>query len=431
MINPFNKLRRLIDVLRDRGVLSYPTHTPAFDSFHEAIETVRLIADAGGKEAAGSVWLRLLPSLHWWGEMELARHGAAVALEKEAGIRPLSIDCMLALRILQEEPFSQVPVFARLCSELKMDMPDLASLTAQLLKKSADKGFPILDKASLVQGLHELGRTAEAEALLADLEFGELSRSKDGLVLLKMASVFFRIGKIEAGEKLFGAFLKSRQRPHFFSTSLHGAATVLERAIAFLEALRDRVMCTFEVTAPRFPTSIAADDGRFQIIDEVVSAYQPQTVADVGCGKGRFIRLLQQRHPAIQAWAVDISTRMLKELPEGITAKAGTLLHSGLADESMDLVFCVEALEHAVNVRAGVRELARITRSGGRLIIIDKNANKLGKLQICDWEHWFDVQQLTRWLEEEGFTVQVRGQISHGGISGQDGLFSAWIGVKR
>src|ERR1700683_3339816 len=41
-------------------------------------------------------------------------------------------------------------------------------------------------------------------------------------------------------------------------------------------------------------------------------------VADVGCGKGRFARIVEQRHPTAQVYALDLAEAMLAHVPRGI-----------------------------------------------------------------------------------------------------------------
>ena len=176
-----------------------------------------------------------------------------------------------------------------------------------------------------------------------------------------------------------------------------------------------------------FPESIPPQDGRFVLVESLTREVVPRTVIDAGCGKGRFIRLLKERQPQIDAIAVDISVSMLGRLSSDIRVQVGSLLDMGLPNETGDFVFCIEALEHAVNARGAVRELARVTSSSGVLLIIDKCASSLGSMEICDWEQWFDAEDVTKWLEDEGFRVEVQRGIRKPGGLDLDQRFLCWI----
>jgi ubiquinone/menaquinone biosynthesis C-methylase UbiE len=75
-------------------------------------------------------------------------------------------------------------------------------------------------------------------------------------------------------------------------------------------------------------------------------------------------------------------------------------------DDHFDYVYCVEALEHAVHPRAALRELARVAKPGGTLLVIDKNREQLGNLEMAPWERWFDRSELTDWLRNDCDSVE-------------------------
>lgn len=451
MIAKYFKLNNWVELLRSKGWLGYSKSSPSVEVFADAITVVRGDLSASRHspplETAEIAWiLRLIPLLVWWGEHEKASdyaHQLQANLPSEGLPVDLIPDWDLLSFAFSPYLIRQIPSLSRVLAQVSVPKHTAhADLAASLQAGWLAGKIRSLSLARGIKRLLALGEKAAAEKLLhlaaeqqrPDGTFPETFQARTICLtgLLEMASAWFQAGHLKTGEQAYRAFLKSPDRKTFLKSSSKPTGLSLQvSALTFLETLRDRVVCTFEATAPRFPTQIAAEDGRFRIVDDLVAKYQPRVVADIGCGKGRFIKLLQQRHPHIQAYAVDLSTTMLGELPDSIHAQAGTLLNTGLPDEVADLVFCVEALEHAVNIQAGVKELARITRPGGRLLIIDKDVQKLGALEICDWEQWFDREKMASWIQNQGFRVHVLDHIDHGGISGDDALFLAWVGEKK
>ena len=59
-------------------------------------------------------------------------------------------------------------------------------------------------------------------------------------------------------------------------------------------------------------------------------------------------------------------------------------------DEAFDMVYTFDALEHAVGVENALKELLRITRTGGKVIVIDKPKSAAGFLPIDTWEQLID-----------------------------------------
>jgi ubiquinone/menaquinone biosynthesis C-methylase UbiE len=128
---------------------------------------------------------------------------------------------------------------------------------------------------------------------------------------------------------------------------------------------------------------------------------------------------------------MDLSRRMLGLLPEGCRPLDGSVLNVPCDDGSFDLAFCVEALEHAVNVPCAVGELARVVKPGGRLIVIDKNQANFGQLETPDWEQWLSAEAVAGLLENAGFSVTVHRNLAYERRDGSDGLFIGWVGVKQ
>ena len=73
--------------------------------------------------------------------------------------------------------------------------------------------------------------------------------------------------------------------------------------------------------------------------------------------------------------------------------------------------------------------MCRIVRPGGRIIVIDKNAEQWGKLATPSWETWFTRKQLERLLRRHCREVSSR-YISYWEDVEPDGLFIAWLATK-
>jgi SAM-dependent methyltransferase len=98
-------------------------------------------------------------------------------------------------------------------------------------------------------------------------------------------------------------------------------------------------------------------------------------VLDVGCGTGRALPALRSAvGPAGTVIGLDLTPQMLAVAKANRRAEHAALLLAEasrlpLADASVDAVFAAGLVNHLPHVTAGLAELARITRSGGRLII--------------------------------------------------------------
>ncbi len=97
-----------------------------------------------------------------------------------------------------------------------------------------------------------------------------------------------------------------------------------------------------------------------------------ETVADIGCGNGIYLAELARRRHAGPVAGVDLSTGMLHDA-------RGRALHAGLVagdavalplrDGACDVALAMQMLDHVPGPGAAVRELRRITRPGGQVLV--------------------------------------------------------------
>jgi demethylmenaquinone methyltransferase/2-methoxy-6-polyprenyl-1,4-benzoquinol methylase len=109
-------------------------------------------------------------------------------------------------------------------------------------------------------------------------------------------------------------------------------------------------------------------------------------VLDIAAGTGDFTReLVRQGHRAI---ATDLSLGMLRagsEMPEAVQADASSL---PFRSASFDGITCGYALRNFTDLAATFEEMARITRGGGRLSLLEVSEPRSG-LWRAGFRLWF------------------------------------------
>jgi SAM-dependent methyltransferase len=136
---------------------------------------------------------------------------------------------------------------------------------------------------------------------------------------------------------------------------------------------------------------------------------------EVGAGTGGFVNVALSR-----GWKVDateVSQTALRVLrTTNATVSAGDVTSAGYADAQFDLVVSVEVVEHLPAPLSHLRELSRITRPGGLLLLTTPNFNGLSRhllgirWRVVDPEHlgYFTPLTVSRLLREVGYQwVQV------------------------
>jgi ubiquinone/menaquinone biosynthesis C-methylase UbiE len=196
--------------------------------------------------------------------------------------------------------------------------------------------------------------------------------------------------------------------------------------------LRRRIRASFDAASAdeeHFPSSIDARIYHVQLILEHLGDLGGKRVLDVGCGKGRFARVLLERHPRARMCGLDLSPAMLRFVPAPIGGVAGSMTELPFAAASFDAAYATESLEHAVEIDTAVAEICRVVKPGGRIVIIDKNVDQAGRLETPEWEKWFGRKELERRLGRHCRKVSSR-LISYWEDVEPDGLFVAWLAEK-
>jgi FkbM family methyltransferase len=106
------------------------------------------------------------------------------------------------------------------------------------------------------------------------------------------------------------------------------------------------------------------------------------SVADIGAGTGYFAFPVARRVPEGRVYAVDIQPEMLEYLAarmessgqENVVPVLGTATDPGLARESVDLVYIVDAYHEFSHPREMGQAIARALKPGGRLVLIEYRA---------------------------------------------------------
>ncbi|WP_405797871.1 class I SAM-dependent methyltransferase [Streptomyces sp. NBC_01506] len=97
------------------------------------------------------------------------------------------------------------------------------------------------------------------------------------------------------------------------------------------------------------------------------------TVADIGCGNGKFIKRIRQDRPDLSLLGLDVSLGILGGVPGPVAvADAG---HLPLRPASIEASLALHMLYHAADIPRAISELSRITTQDG-VVVASTNSDR-------------------------------------------------------
>ena len=119
---------------------------------------------------------------------------------------------------------------------------------------------------------------------------------------------------------------------------------------------------------------MAADDGQQRELSQLIELPPCWSLCEVGYGPGVLLRLLRARFPDASLAGVDPSTVMLRQALRGNAGSRMDLRTAAVADlpfddHAFDVTVSANTIQFWPDLTAGLREIRRVTRPGGQVLI--------------------------------------------------------------
>ena len=171
---------------------------------------------------------------------------------------------------------------------------------------------------------------------------------------------------------------------------------------------------------------------RSRTVLSMLKAQPGETILDVGCGNARdIVPILDAKARII---GIDVSEEMIRQgkidlaragFPD-VELKVGDATQLKLSSESFDGVLCSEVIEHIPDAAKAIREIHRVLKPGGRLVLSTPNraswygfdryvlwTKMLGMTWNHPFDHWRTMDEVCQLLREHGFHVVVTGTVCY------------------
>jgi 2-polyprenyl-3-methyl-5-hydroxy-6-metoxy-1,4-benzoquinol methylase len=152
------------------------------------------------------------------------------------------------------------------------------------------------------------------------------------------------------------------------------------------------------------------------VFDEALAGeeLEGRSLLDAGCGTGLFSQAAAQRGARVTS--LDVGERLLEQVARKTDSErvVGDVAGLPFDDGRFDYVICTEVIEHTLQPRRAVAELARVLAPGGTLVLTTPNrvwhpairvATKLRLRPYEGIENWVRFGELRAWLGEEAIAL--------------------------
>ena len=148
---------------------------------------------------------------------------------------------------------------------------------------------------------------------------------------------------------------------------------------------------------------------------------RPSVILDIGCGVGSALPMLDEAFSPAVLVARDVDAVLVRRAARDAVPRCRATVDVALAngeqidlrDESVDMVLCHQTLHHVADASAVAREVYRVLRPGGSLLIAESCASFTGSRRVrLLFRHALHLQRRAAdWIDlvrRSGFVVDAR-----------------------
>lgn len=160
---------------------------------------------------------------------------------------------------------------------------------------------------------------------------------------------------------------------------------------------------------------------KIKITKKIVGKIKFKNCLDVGCASGYMVSEIAKAFPQAKYFGIDIYDKAIKYAKKtylGIKFKIASASDIPFKDGSFDLILFYETIEHVENPKECLKEIKRVLKKSGILILTMDSGSLLFRLIWLIWEkskgriwkgahlHPFHHKELEQIIESAGFKIK-------------------------
>ncbi len=215
---------------------------------------------------------------------------------------------------------------------------------------------------------------------------------------MQLGIILYKTGYIEEGNKVLDNIIKYQENSGGLKGSYGDNASYFQNdelswnAKYLLDLINQKIITHNDLSIYKNKwTNINNSDDRLKYLLEYINIWSNDKILDAGCGQGRYCNYIYNICSCYNITAIDICENNLKSILPNINKKIGNINNIDNDDNYYDIVYSIEVIEHIVNYEESIKEMIRVLKSNGKLIIIDKTIDFFNKIKKKgSWESGFN-----------------------------------------